>query len=41
MADYGQGSMVSQNFRQPHLQDVGLAQIQGDRDFFLYFFHVG
>ena len=32
MVDYGQGFMVSRNFRQAYLQEVGLAQISGDRD---------
>ena len=33
MADYGLGFMVSQDFRQAHLQEVGLTQISGDHGF--------
>ena len=38
MADYGQGSMVSRNFCQAYLQEVGLTQILGDHDFLNIFF---
>ena len=34
MADYGQGFMVSKNFRHAYLQEVGLTQLSGDPDRF-------
>ena len=38
MVDYGLGFRVSRNFCQAYLQEVGLTQILGDRDFFNIFF---
>ena len=35
MADYGQGFMVSRNFCQAHLQEVGLAKLLETINFFI------
>ena len=37
MAGFGKGFMVSRNFRQANLQEVGLMQILGDYNFFKYY----
>ena len=37
MADYGQGLMVSRDFRQAYLQELDLMPISGDHDLFNIF----
>ena len=38
MAGCGQRCMIYRNLRQAHLQEVGLAKIPGDHDYFLIYF---